>query len=98
MSESNNEVSESVPTDDDTDGCHNCEPELKKNVKMVHFMYVQMEYCDNETLRSAIDNNLYKDSKRVWRMFREIIEGLLHIHSQGTYFQFLMEVVQRKIV
>ena len=45
-------------------------------------MYIQMEFCDR-TLRSAIDQNLYQDEKLVWRMFREIIEGLLHIHSQG---------------
>ena len=46
-------------------------------------MYIQMEFCDNQTLRSAIDKDLYKDTKRLWKMFREIIEGLLHIHSQG---------------
>ena len=51
-----------------------------------------MEFCDNQTLRSAIDNGLYKDTKRVWRMFREIIEGLLHIHSQGMIHRDLKPV------
>ena len=49
-------------------------------------MYIQMEFCDNQTLRSAIDKDLYKDTKRLWKMFREIIEGLLHIHSQGRKY------------
>ena len=51
-----------------------------------------MEFCDNQTLRSAIDNDLYKDVNRVWRMFREIIEGLLHIHSQGMIHRDLKPV------
>ena len=55
-------------------------PSKKSNVKEVQLMYIQMEFCDNQTLRSAIDKGLYKDTKRVWKMFREIIEGLLHIH------------------
>lgn len=49
--------------------------EIEKKVQL-QFLYIQMEYCDKQTLRSAIDEgNLYKDSKRLWRMFREIIEG-----------------------
>ena len=36
----------------------------------LHFMYIQMEYCDKQTLRSAIDEGLYKNTERVWRMFR----------------------------
>ena len=38
--------------------------------KELHFMYIQMEYCDKQTLRSAIDEGLYKTTDRVWRMFR----------------------------
>lgn len=79
------EVSEEPPQDDMTDACFNCggetPPVARKNpLKEIHFMYIQMEFCDNQTLRNAIDTGLYKDIKRVWRMFREIIEGLLHIH------------------
>jgi translation initiation factor 2-alpha kinase 4 len=33
-------------------------------------MYIQMEYCDRQTLRNAIDDGLYKDMQRLWRMFR----------------------------
>lgn len=38
-------------------------------------MYIQMEFCEKSTLRSAIDNNLYLDEDRLWRLFREIVEG-----------------------
>ncbi len=36
----------------------------------VRMMYIQMEYCDKQTLRSAIDTGLYKDAPRMWRLFR----------------------------
>ena len=70
------------------------EPGAKKEKKMqLQFLYIQMEYCDKQTLRSAIDEGtLFKDSKRLWRMFREIIEGLLHIHSQAMIHRDLKPV------
>lgn len=34
-------------------------------------------------LRSAIDSNVFIDSERLWRLFREILEGLAYIHTQG---------------
>lgn len=46
-------------------------------------MYIQMEFCEKSTLRTAIDSELYKDKERYWRLFREIVEGLAHIHQQG---------------
>ena len=41
-----------------------------------------MEYCEKSTLRNCIDAGLYQDMDRVWRLFREIVEGLIHIHEQ----------------
>ncbi len=41
-----------------------------------------MEFCEKSTLRDCIDAGLYLDMDRVWRLFREIIEGLVHIHEQ----------------
>jgi hypothetical protein len=43
---------------------------------------LQMEFCEKSTLRHCIDDLLYLDMDRVWRLFREIIEGLVHIHDQ----------------
>lgn len=47
------------------------------------YMYIQMELCEKSTLRDAIDSGLYNDMHRKRRLFREIVEGLVHIHQQG---------------
>ncbi|XP_054164828.1 eIF-2-alpha kinase GCN2-like [Oppia nitens] len=48
------------------------------------YMYIQMELCEKSTLRDAIDGGLYNEGHRKRRLFREIIEGLVHIHEQGV--------------
>ena len=60
--------------------------------RQFHFMYIQMEFCDKQTLRNCIDNDLFKDTTKVWRMFREIVEGLVHIHTQGMIHRDLKPV------
>ena len=64
-----------------------------------------MEYCEKSTLRNCIDAGLYQDMDRVWRLFREMVEGLLHIHEQvnlpirfckGIKGQDLMIIVTRR--
>lgn len=52
-------------------------------------LYIQMEYCPNQTLRDLIDERNseplghYLDPPEIWRLFRQIVEGLVHIHAQG---------------
>ena len=60
--------------------------------RQFHYMYIQMEFCDKQTLRNCIDNDLFKDTTKVWRMFREIVEGLVHIHTQGMIHRDLKPV------
>ena len=48
----------------------------------LQYLYIQMEYCEKSTLRNLIDEGLHGDKERIWRLFREIVEGLVHIHSQ----------------
>ncbi|KAI0471862.1 serine/threonine-protein kinase gcn2 [Xylariaceae sp. FL0804] len=44
-------------------------------------MYISMEYCDKRTLRDLIQRNLFKETEEAWRLFRQILEGLVHIHG-----------------
>ncbi|KAI6090786.1 serine/threonine-protein kinase gcn2 [Hypoxylon rubiginosum] len=44
-------------------------------------MYISMEYCEKKTLRDLIQRHLWKDTEEVWRLFRQILEGLVHIHG-----------------
>jgi len=44
-------------------------------------LYISMEYCEKRTLRDLIKRNLYKDNDEIWRLFRQVLEGLVHIHG-----------------
>ncbi|ROV91433.1 hypothetical protein VSDG_07141 [Cytospora chrysosperma] len=46
-------------------------------------LYISMEYCEKRTLRDLISRNLSKNKTEVWRLFRQILHGLVHIHSVG---------------
>nr|AAQ22516.1 LD22885p [Drosophila melanogaster] len=59
---------------------------------LMQVMYIQMEFCEKCTLRTAIDDNLFNDTDRLWRLFREIAEGLAHIHQQGIIHRDLKPV------
>lgn len=51
------------------------------------YLYIQMEYCPR-TLRQ--DFETYTSSFRVddaWRLFRQIVEGLAHVHSQAKFLK-----------
>jgi len=45
-------------------------------------LYIQMEYCTEKTLKNMIDEHSLSDEMK-WKLFRQIVEGLHHIHSQG---------------
>ena len=62
------------------------------SVRKKFILYIQMEFCEKSTLRTAIDENLYLDKERLWKLFREMVEGLFHIHQQGMIHRDLKPV------
>ncbi|KAF4083863.1 hypothetical protein AMELA_G00122190 [Ameiurus melas] len=59
---------------------------------IAHYLYIQMEYCEKSTLRDTIDQGLYQDCSRLWRLFREILDGIAYIHEQGMIHRDLKPV------
>jgi translation initiation factor 2-alpha kinase 4 len=43
--------------------------------------YIQMEYCERQTLRDLIRKDI--DDEDGWRLLRQVVEGLAHIHGHG---------------
>jgi translation initiation factor 2-alpha kinase 4 len=44
-------------------------------------LYIQMEYCTKKTLATLIEEAAL-DEDEIWKLFRQMVEGLDHIHSQ----------------
>lgn len=42
-----------------------------------------MEFCEKQTLRDLIRRDLFDDPEEYWRLFRQILEGLAHVHGHG---------------
>ncbi|XP_053613621.1 eIF-2-alpha kinase GCN2 isoform X2 [Plodia interpunctella] len=62
------------------------------STRLNQVLYIQMEFCEKNTLRQAIDNGLYQEHFRAWRLFREIVEGLAHVHQRGMIHRDLKPV------
>lgn len=50
--------------------------------KTQRILYIQMEFCSNQTLRDIIDEGILSVDDG-WKIVRQIAEALAHIHSQG---------------
>ncbi|XVF65555.1 hypothetical protein PTKIN_Ptkin09bG0258400 [Pterospermum kingtungense] len=46
------------------------------------YLYIQMEYCPR-TLCQLFESYNHFDKELAWHLFRQIVEGLAHIHGQG---------------
>ncbi|KAG8532078.1 uncharacterized protein KY384_003715 [Bacidia gigantensis] len=59
--------------------------EVGSNKEQAHsawtILYIQMEYCNQETLRNLINSGIQTDNDESWRLFRQIVQGLAHIHA-----------------
>lgn len=85
--------SESDLDDDDDNGSIDLDAEVArkiardmsaKNKKRKSTLFIQMEYCENRTLFDLIHSeSLNEQRNEYWRLFRQILEALSYIHSQG---------------
>uniref|UniRef100_A0A3Q2ZR02 eIF-2-alpha kinase GCN2 n=1 Tax=Kryptolebias marmoratus TaxID=37003 RepID=A0A3Q2ZR02_KRYMA len=78
--------------DDDIDEILQVGEYSDRLLSIAHYLYIQMEYCEKSTLRDTIDQSLYLDRNRLWRLFREILDGLAYIHEQGMIHRDLKPV------
>ena len=85
------ESNESDETDSDfsdaesaSNGIEFVREDSMKKTKKWSTLFIQMEYCENRTLYDLIHNEgLNKERDEYWRLFRQILEALSYIHSQG---------------
>ncbi|ETW01943.1 PEK/GCN2 protein kinase [Aphanomyces invadans] len=57
----------------------------RKPKKANEKLFIQMEYCGGNTLRDVIDQmSLWKSEDKVWTLFRQILEAIAYIHSEGV--------------
>ena len=54
---------------------------IARNIRQT--LYIQMEYCERHTLRDLIRKDLYSNPEDGWRLLRQVVEGLAHIHGHG---------------
>ncbi|KAI1214998.1 serine/threonine-protein kinase gcn2 [Annulohypoxylon truncatum] len=88
--EENDESEESEDDDDDESDVVSVindsmpSPTRVRSSQQKHYrtvMYISMEYCEKRTLRDLIQRDLWKEAEEIWRLFRQILEGLVHIHG-----------------
>ncbi|TMS36818.1 hypothetical protein L596_003896 [Steinernema carpocapsae] len=47
------------------------------------YMYIQMELCQRETLHEWLLSNQTRDKQQMCRWFRELVDAVEYVHSQG---------------
>lgn len=48
-----------------------------------YILYIQMEFCENNTLQNLIEQGLPQNPKEYWRLFRQLLEAISYIHREG---------------
>ena len=47
------------------------------------FLYIQMEYCSEQTLKKYLESNTQRNRQEILCMFKKLSEGMLVIHEAG---------------
>lgn len=63
-------------------GASSADVNVHENKLESTYLYIQMEYCPR-TLRQMFESYSHFDKELAWHLFRQIVEGLAHIHGQG---------------
>lgn len=86
-SHENEELSESTFEDSDSSRHEVLKREELSKLKKVNesrsILYIQMEFCENNTLLNLIDQGLPGNSNEYWRLFKQILEAVSYIHLSG---------------
>ena len=55
----------------------------KKNQVKTKLIFIQMELCEKNTLKYAIDNDKLNNNDEKWRLISQILEGIEYIHNNN---------------
>eukprot|EP00340_Litonotus_pictus_P010316 CAMPEP_0170518272 /NCGR_PEP_ID=MMETSP0209-20121228/3994_1 /TAXON_ID=665100 ORGANISM="Litonotus pictus, Strain P1" /NCGR_SAMPLE_ID=MMETSP0209 /ASSEMBLY_ACC=CAM_ASM_000301 /LENGTH=993 /DNA_ID=CAMNT_0010803759 /DNA_START=613 /DNA_END=3591 /DNA_ORIENTATION=+ len=72
-SESNLELAVNLPLDS-----------ARKNDrgKFYKSLYIQMEFCEHNTVKEIVDNKIKVEDKNKWKIIIQMVEALIYIHSR----------------
>lgn len=74
---------------DDYDSSSVVSKQEKRKQPTKHFdnkicvLYIQMEFCENNTLLNLIEQGLPNNPSEYWRLFRQLLEAVSYIHREG---------------
>ncbi|KAI5960796.1 GCN2 [Candida pseudojiufengensis] len=58
-------------------------PKNKQVLFPKSILYIQMEFCENNTLMNLIEQGLPGNPNEYWRLFRQLLEAVSYIHREG---------------
>lgn len=70
-------------TEDETFSIQHIKSHHQKRRVNMSTLFIQMEYCEKHTLADLIREGLYSKPDEYWRLFRQTLEALNHIHHEG---------------
>jgi serine/threonine protein kinase len=80
--DSEEEEGEEDDDDDESMGDSDSEATGVGSSGQERILYIQMEYCGGNTLRSIIEGGLHANVDEIWRLFRQIVEAVAYIHDR----------------